>query len=59
MTQESENTEDKLYTLEELISILEEMRDGKVYAINVPKAFYCVALEIKKLKEEKKAKQQT
>ena len=41
-----------LYTLDEIIEVLETVRkDGDGY-FNIPKAFYCFALEIKSLKEK-------
>lgn len=42
-------TTDK-YSLDELIERLENIRDGKEEFLNSPKAFYTLALEIKKLK---------
>ena len=42
--------EEELYTLEELILHLENHYLGKEGMIHLPKAFYTLAMEIKKLK---------
>lgn len=44
--------EDKeIYSLDKLISLLEQIRKDGEGILNFPSAFYCLALEIKTLKE--------
>lgn len=43
--------DDDFYTLNEVIEILEHMKEKKSGIINLPKTAYCLALEIRELKE--------
>jgi len=45
-------TDNDEYSLDELIKKLEYIRDNSEGFLNYPKAFYILALEIKKLKSE-------
>lgn len=48
-----ENEENNgLYTLEDLIRVLEKIREHGSGDLNFPKAIYCLALEIQKIKEK-------
>jgi len=42
--------ENNLYSLDELIEVLEEIKKNGDGNLNFPKAFYCIAMELKELK---------
>jgi hypothetical protein len=41
-----------IYSLDELINILEDIKDKGEGNLNFPKAFYCLAKEIEKIKRQ-------
>lgn len=43
---------DDIYTLEELIKKMENVKEGKDEALNLPKAFLSLAYEIQKIKQD-------
>ena len=45
---------DDIYELDELIKALENIKNNGDGALSFPKALYCLALEIKKIKENTK-----
>jgi hypothetical protein len=47
-----EKINDDFYSLDDLIECLEDIKEKGHGELNFPKAFYCLALEIRKLKQQ-------